>query len=322
MSVSLRLTVFAVVTALLATGSTSVAVTAGQATTLRVAVVPGDGGSVLYYAKDLGYFEKNGLNVQITSMTNGGAIVAAVAGGALDVGESNAVSIAQARLNGLSFRFFASSAVAQAPNPMSAAIMVANDSPIRSGADANGKTFAITGLKNLTQIEAEAWVDKTGGDSKTLHFLEVPLSQMTAGLAAHRFDLAFVVEPFIVSAVTAKQARIVGNALDSFAPRYMTVGWFSSDSWLNAHADAAARFARSIQQAAVWGNGHERESAEILAKYTGLSLDLASKMGRTHFGTEIDTGMLRPVVSQAVKYGVLEAPVDADDLLWPISHSR
>lgn len=39
--------------------------------------------------------------------------------------------------------------------------MVAKDSPIKGGRDLAGKTIAVNGLQNITQLASMAWIDQT-----------------------------------------------------------------------------------------------------------------------------------------------------------------
>jgi NitT/TauT family transport system substrate-binding protein len=288
---------------------------AQELTLLRVGALPTDGTSVVFYAKELGYFERAGLNVEITTMGSGPAIAAAVAGGALDIGIANVATVAQARARGLPMRFIAPSSIAE-PATMTDIVMVASDSTIRTGADLNGKIIAINGLKDLQQISASAWVDKHGGDSKTLHFVEIPIPQMAAALEAHRADAALDVEPFVSTARAQGQGKIIGDVLDGVGSRYMVTGWLALDPWLATHADAASRFIVAIRGAADWANGHHHESGVILVKNTKISADLVDTMARAKFGTVLDAAMLRPVLDGAVRYGVLNAQPDINAMIW------
>jgi NitT/TauT family transport system substrate-binding protein len=282
---------------------------------LRVGALPTDGTSVVFYAKELGYFERAGLNVEITTLGSGPAIAAAVAGGALDIGIANVATVAQARARGLPMRFIAPSSMAD-PATMTDIVMVASDSAIRTGADLNGKVIAINGLKDLQQISASAWVDKHGGDSKTLHFLEIPIPQMASALEAHRADAALDVEPFVSTARAQGQGKIIGDVLDGVGSRYMVTGWLALDPWLASHADAASRFVVAIRGAADWANSHHHESGVILVKNTKISADLVDTMARARFGTVLDAAMLRPVLDGAVRYGVLDTLPDVNAMIW------
>jgi len=282
---------------------------------IKVGTLPTDGCSVIFYAKELGFFQKNGLDVDIQTMPSGPAIAAAIAGGALDVGVANVATVAQARLHGLPLRYIAPSSMAE-PATMTDVVLVAADSTIRTGVDLDGKVVAINGLKDLQQITAMAWVDKHGGDSKTLHFVELPIPQMAAAVEAHRADAALDVEPFVSGARAEGQGKIIGDVLDGIAPRFMVVGWFALDPWIAAHNDATMRFALAMRQAAAWANTHHKESAAILVRNTKIPASAADTMARAQFGLSLDPAMIRPIVDAAVKYGVLDRPVDVNDLIW------
>lgn len=283
--------------------------------TVRVGTLPTDGCSVVYDAQELGLFAKHGLQVEISAMPSGPAISAAVAAGALDIGVANVATVAQARAHGVPLRFIAASSVAS-PATMTDVVLVAAGSPIRTGADLNGKTVAINGLKDLQQITASAWVDKHGGDARTLRFVEIPIPQMAAAVEAHRADAALDVEPFVSAAKARGIGRVVGNVLDGVAPRFMIVGWLATDPWLQAHPDLAARYAAAIREAAEWANAHPRESAAILVRNTKVPASVAGTMARARFGLTLEPALIQPVIAAAVRYGVLERPVDAAELVW------
>jgi NitT/TauT family transport system substrate-binding protein len=295
--------------------STTLAASAQTLVPVKVGTLPTDGCSVIYYAKELGFFQKNGLDVDITAMSSGPAIAAAVAGGSLDIGVANVATVAQARLRGLPLRYIAPSSIA-APETMTDVVLVPSDSTVKTGADLNNKIVAINGLKDLQQITASAWVDKHGGDSKTLHFIEMPIPQMAAALEAHRADAALDVEPFVSGAKALGQGKVIGDVLDGVGPRYMVVGWLAMDPWITAHADTVARFATALRQAAIWANSHHKESAAILVRNTKVPAAVADTMARAQFGLTLDPALIRPIVDAAVKYGVLDKPVDVADLIW------
>jgi NitT/TauT family transport system substrate-binding protein len=280
---------------------------------VNVGQIPFEANGTLYYALQLGYFKDAGLDVHITTLNSGPTVAAAVAGGTIDIGVANVATIAQAHNRGLPFRFIAPGALST-PTSMTNVIMVAKDSPIRSAADLNGKTIAINGLKDLQQISVASWIDKHGGDSKTIKFVEIPGSQMAAAVASHRVDAAKGDEPFITA--SKSEIRILGNVMDGIAPRFMIIGWFSTDQWINSHGDVAARFAAAIGKAGQWANTHDRESLAILLQNVKVDADTARSMSRSRFGVTLDPVMMQPVLDAGLKYDVLERPVAAADLIW------
>jgi NitT/TauT family transport system substrate-binding protein len=126
------------------------------------------GGAAIYFAQELGFFKKAGLDVDIQTVTNGAAAANAVLSGALDISEGNVLSIALAHEKGLPLTFVAPLANYSSNAPTSL-LMVDKSSPITSGADLNGKTLAVNGLSDITQIAAEGWIDAHGGDARSVH---------------------------------------------------------------------------------------------------------------------------------------------------------
>ena len=286
---------------------------AADKVTLNVAAIPIDPSANVYYALEQGYFQNAGLDVRITPMTSGPAVVAAIASGAADIGVSNVTSLAAARLHGIPLRFIAAAAVTT-PDTQTDLLMVPKDSTIQTGADLNGKTVAISGIKSFQQVSASAWIDKHGGDAHTVKFIEVPFPEMGAALDAHRIDAAMTTEPF--SSADLATARSLGPALQSVAPTYMLLGWAATDDWLKTHADVAAKFATAMRQASQWANVHHKESAAILVKYTKITPAVAGRMARTAYGTEVTTALIAPPIDASVRYGIIDKAVPAEDLIW------
>ena len=84
----------------------------GQALpTIRVASPPSEDAAPLLYALHEGLFTKYGVNVQLTQMTSGSAIAAAVAGKAVDVGFSSLQAIISGHVRGVPFELVTRRAV-------------------------------------------------------------------------------------------------------------------------------------------------------------------------------------------------------------------
>jgi ABC-type nitrate/sulfonate/bicarbonate transport system substrate-binding protein len=124
------------------------------------------------------------------------------------------------------------------------------------------------------------------------------------------------VEPFVTASSSAGITRSLGNVLDGLGLPYMIIGWLSTDAWLQAHPDIAKTFVRAMREAAVWGNAHHKESAEIIASVYKLDPDVTAKMNRATYGLTIEPKLLQPVIDGAQKYGILASPVAAADLIW------
>ena len=124
-------------------------------TKVRAVGIPIDVSGAIYYAVDLGIFEKVGLDVDLTSMGSGAAVAPAVAGGTADIGSSNFISLAQGHERGIPFLMVAPSGEYTSKSP-STELVVAKDSAIKTAKDLTGKIVAVTSLNNIAQITCSA----------------------------------------------------------------------------------------------------------------------------------------------------------------------
>jgi NitT/TauT family transport system substrate-binding protein len=283
--------------------------------TIRIGAAPTDATAQHLYAQDLGMFSAAGLSAEISPMRTSASLIAAIVGGSLDIMTSTVVSIALAHNKGIDMRVIAEGNVYDGPPPQ-AAIVVAPNSTIKNGADLNGKTVAVNGLGDLTQVAIAAWIDANGGDSKSVKLIEVPFSGVGAALAQGRIDAALLVEPFTSAARAQGQIKILGDPQAAIGRGYMVTGWYAKADWLNANRDTARRFVDVMLQTAKWGNAHHPESAAILAKYVGMTADAIQSSPRAVYGEKpIQPAMIQPVLDFSTKYIGLDK-TSAAALIW------
>jgi NitT/TauT family transport system substrate-binding protein len=298
----------------LALGSTASVPAFAAPLTINVISLPSDTAGTLYYAADLGYFKAAGLDVHITNMTASPPIVAAVAAGAGDIGFSVVTSTAIARERGIPVRFIAPGAM-WVTALATAQLVVAKDSTLQSAASFNGKTIAITGLADLTYYGTKAWIDRNGGDTSSVKWVELSFPEMAAAVEQHRVDGAMIAEPFLEAAKAS--VKFVAPVDDAIAPHFMSTGWIATDAWIKAHPAAAAKFAAVMRQTAVWANAHQKESAQILLHHTRITAETAATMNRVTYATTLDPKLLQPSIDAAAKYSTTPLRVTpANELIW------
>jgi NitT/TauT family transport system substrate-binding protein len=281
--------------------------------TLRIVVIPVDGMAEVYYAREMGFFKKAGLNVEIAPITNGAAIISAVVSGAADIGGSNVSSIAIAYKQHIPLTIVGVGGVYNTAAPTSIC-MVAKNSPLRSARDLNGKVVGTNGLRNIAEFAPRAWIDKNGGDSSTVKFVELPFSDMGTALTEGRIDAAVVIEPFIPDAMAG--GRLLSNCFDGVATRYALTGFFATSDWAKSHASAVAKFQDVMRATAIWARSNHAASAAILSKETHVALELIGRATRSDYGTDLDPALFQPVIDVTAKYLGLFAPFPATELLY------
>ena len=281
---------------------------------LKIETIPFDAGSEVFYAKDMGFFAKGGLDVTITPINNGPAIAAAVASGAVDIGFSNPLSIAVAYKRGLPFVFISPAAMYSSKSP-STTLMVLKDSPIKTAADLNGKTVGINGLKSISQYGPAIWIEKNGGDASSVKWVEIPPAEGPEALQSHRVDALIIAEPQITQARAT--SRVLANAYDAIGVDYMLAGYFTSRTWADANPEALRRFVAVMRETAKWANANPDKSAAILAKYTSLDPSIIAQSSRAQFGDTLTPAMIQPLIDLAAHYGAIQA-FPAQELIYPV----
>ncbi len=138
-----------------------------------------------------------GLTTVTTRGNLGGAnVLRALKAGAIDIGFANVVSLAGELQHGAPLVLLAPGEVYNSASPTSALVQ-APATDYRTGSDLNGKTIASpSGKGSLGALGPELWIDKNGGDSKTVTMVTgYALADIPAALASGKLDAAELTEP-------------------------------------------------------------------------------------------------------------------------------
>jgi NitT/TauT family transport system substrate-binding protein len=291
-----------------------VPVSADAPAVVRVGATGNDTAAEVYYADDLGMFKKRGIEVQIQNLRNGAAEAAAVAGGALDVGEQNVVSMSHAHERGLPFKFIAP-AGEYVSSASTTSMVVAKKSAIKSGKDLEAKTVAVNALGDLTQIGASAWIEKHGGDPAKVKFIEMPAAEIGAAVGRGTVDAGVVPEPSLTMAEDAGQVKVLAQPYDAIGDRFLINGWFASEDWVKKNPATAKKFAEAIYEAGKWANAHRSESAKILDKHSRADAAVIARMRRAVYGERFDPKAMQNVIDAAVRFKALGKSFSAGELI-------
>jgi NitT/TauT family transport system substrate-binding protein len=279
---------------------------------IRFGASPFEAQGIAYYAQELGYYKRAGLNVDVQIYPGGAAILAAIAGGSLQIGFSNPLPLANARERGLKFVFIAPGYLFDFNDPPRSMLVVGPNSTIRGGKDLNGKTVAGTAVTSVDTIAAYTWIDAHGGDSSTVKFVELPQGAMGDAVATGRVDAATISEPALGAAIEAGKVRNLGYAYGTLGKRVMISGIFSTEEWATKHPEAVKRLQEAGNAAAAWAVKNPEAAAAILLKYTKISIP---RVYEYHAKT-LDPKLIQPVLDGALRYKFLRAPMDAREIIW------
>jgi NitT/TauT family transport system substrate-binding protein len=278
---------------------------------LRVGTGSVEANAQIFYAADMGFFKKNGLDVEVVKLRSGTTTMAAIVAGDLQCGVANVLSLGAAHQRGVPLVLIAPGAYYDS-NAATTTMVVAPDSTAKSAKDLNGKAVAVISVGGLDQLALDAWVDRTGGDLTSVKAIEVPPSAMAESLARGTIAAAVMNDPEMSQAIEAKQVKLLANGYDAIAKLFMQTAWFSTQDWLDKNKDVAKRFGDALIAGGAWGMANSDQAAVILAKWTGSK----EAKPRIRFANKLDPALIQPVYDSAAKYKLLAGAVTASDFTW------
>jgi NitT/TauT family transport system substrate-binding protein len=273
---------------------------------------PIEGDSIIFLAQSQGYFARAGVNVEVSTMSSGAAIAAAIVSGQVTIGSINTISLAIAHQNGVKLKIVAPGVLYDSRAPV-AKLFVLKASPVRRALDLTNKTVAVNVLGGSSQIGVQAWVDANGGSSPTVRWVEMPYSSMLAALTANRVDAAVLGEPAMSAA--SESARALAAPYDAIASSWLVTTYVASEDWFKLHPDVAKRMQTALKQTAAWMNANSQQSAAAIIGITKQDPAEFARSTHAHFGDVADSSLLQPAIDVAARYHVLKSAFPASELL-------
>jgi NitT/TauT family transport system substrate-binding protein len=302
-------------TALAATAITRTAFAQATLEKLKVAGPPTEDATNIYYAVKNGLFGRAGLDVEMINTSSGTAATTAMITGTYDISRTSVMPLLTAHTRGIPIVIVGPELLTVGNNPF-ALLQIPVDSALRTGADLNGKTMGVPALNDQNSLATRAWVDKNGGDWRSLKFTEIPNSALEAALVQHRVDAAVLQQPALAASLAAGTSKTLGNAYSAIAQTYMSGCYAARSDWAVAHADALRRFNSVMASATNYIQSHLQESAPLVVELTKIELATAQKMHRAINATTLDAALIQPLIDAAVRYEHLQRGFPAREVLW------
>jgi NitT/TauT family transport system substrate-binding protein len=282
--------------------------------TLKVGYLPLTDFLGMYAAIEQGYLADEGLNLELQAMAGGATIIPAIVGGSLDFGISNYVSVIVANGQGVKIKAFSDSAYGTKASPPFA-IIVKKDSPIKTAKDLNGKKVAVNTRNGIVHVGVMEWIERNGGDPKTVQYVELPFPQMPPAITQGQVDAAAPTEPF-VTVSTSQDAAVLSYYLTDLRDPCAISGFISTDDWITKNRDAAQAFHRANTKGMDWVSKNEKTAREYAAKYAKLDPAIAAKINLATLRSTPLVDAVQFWVDMTKKWGLLDknSTLKAEDL--------
>ncbi|MBW9214659.1 ABC transporter substrate-binding protein [Mumia sp. zg.B53] len=281
---------------------------------VTVGVIPIVDTAPIWLGKEKGFFEDEGIDLEIETTTGGAAAVPGVVSGDFDFAFGNVVSLMVGADQGLPLTFVTNGTSSAGVEPDFGAVLVPGDSPVKTPKDLAGKTVSVNNLKNIGDTTIRAAIETDGGDPEDVKFVEVPFPEAPAALANDQVDAIWVLEPFMSAALADGARAVTYNYLD-MSPELDIAGYFTTTEYAGKNNDLVERFSRAMNKSLDYAGDNDQEVRDIVGTYTEIDEPTRAKMVLPVFRSEFDEASMEKLGTAAVKYGTLKNEPDLDALL-------
>lgn len=268
---------------------------------IRIAGVPTDDMTNIFYAIKSGMYQKAGLDVETVTTPTGAVATEAVISGTYEIGKGSLIAVLLAHLKGLPITIIGNGNVWNPKAPFSL-MLVPADSPVKTGADLNGQTLGVASLNDINSLAMNAWIDKNGGDSRTIKWVEIPNSAGGTALAQHRIAATMLQEPALSAALATGTVRVLAPAYSAISDHFAITVYFAQPDWAAQHSATIKKWTRVTYDAAAYTNTHHAETAAMMAEVTKIPFEIISKMSRNTSATNTDPAAIQSCIDLAAKY--------------------
>jgi len=275
--------------------------------------------AAMFVAMEKGFFKAEGLELETVPMAGGAVIVQGVTSGDLQFGWTNVISLYQAYVEGFDFKLIAGGATNVRGSNETHAIVVGKDSSIKSAKDLEGKTVAVNTLNNIVHLMAMAWVDKNGGTSSKIKFVEIPFPQMEPALVAGKVDAISVQEPFAAVAARKPETRVLSNPWGDVTAKFLIASWFASEKWIQNNKSTAQAFVRAINRGIDAIHADKAGARAAMIKWAGLNPEMVGKIGLPLFEKAVNEKDVQATIDLTIKYKFITRALKAREVISDIA---
>lgn len=287
---------------------------------LRFAYLLADSMLPIMAAQKAGAYEKAGIELELTEVQGGPAVVAAIAAGEADIGYAAPVPPINARLNGVNVKMVLALGHEVDPDKKFIWLVASKASGVKSLADIKGMKVSFNANGGLCEL---AWRDHlmaAGVSFDEVERVVLPFPQQEAALEQAGIDAACTVNPFYSSIIAndgvGATVLAEGMLADEKAPVINDV-IFASDEYIAANREVLKKFAgvTDASRREMLADRAKEETAAV--EFLGLTRETAKtfQMPVVKSTMAISTSDVQKLLDSMYKTGMLPEPVTADDIV-------
>jgi NitT/TauT family transport system substrate-binding protein len=294
--------------------SNDTAVSAGglERTKIKISVMPTIDLAPFHLALKNNYFKQEGLDVEWSNAQSGGASVARLTSGEVDIAYSSWTPFFVAKSKGAAdIKLVAD---ASSAGPGSTMVVAMPTSSVKSVRDMQDKRVAVTAQNTISDLMIKSVLKTNGIDHTTIKWAEIPFPQTAERLKKGDVDAAFVTEPFLTGAQKSVGAVPVFDTAQGPTANMPTAGFGSTAKFVKENPKTLAAFQRVMQKAT--DEAKDRGKIEpLIQDFAKVDADTAKLATLLTFSSTLDASRIQRVPDLMLEFGVIPEKIDVNDMI-------
>ncbi len=204
-------------------------------------------------------------------------------------------------------------------NPKTEAIVVPENSDIKTVADLKGKRVALNKGSDVNYLLVSA-LENAGLSYKDVKAIYLPPADARAAFQRGAVDAWVIWDPYYAEVETNAKARLIKNA-EGLVPHYTF--YLSSRKFADTYPQTAKQVVDQLGTLSDWANKNPDEAAKILSTSTGLPQPIWQRaIARMPFGAERMTPEVfkeqQALADKFTQIGLLPVKVNVASATWPL----
>jgi len=216
----------------------------------------------IFVAKELGMFEKRGIDATLNQINSSAQTVASLRSASVTIATGPGAPVIDAIAKGVTDFTFLGEAM---PHTV---LEVWVQPHIRSVKDLVGKTISSTNPNSLGDLMIGIWLKKNGIKKSDVNVVYLGgLSNLVSAMKAGKTDATLILPPLGEQLIPSGQKKLT----DLRDIAYSNQAWTATKSYVNANAEAVQRFVAAVIEATAVTKRDKQKVLPVLPKYTGVT---------------------------------------------------
>jgi NitT/TauT family transport system substrate-binding protein len=269
-----------------------------------------------HIAQQEGFFEDEGLEVEIVPGADPAANMAMAVSGEADLVTASWGVMTTSIASGVPVKAVAGNGIVS-PTGDNSGVMVRPDSDIDGVRGLAGKTVGMVSINSGGDIPMLQAMIAEGGDPSAITQVNVPYAGMQAALEQGTVDAVFPADNFYHQMVEAGY-KVVSNPIREYQAYSSGTLWAATDQWLQANPETAEKFSAALGEAISYYSDPENVESVRAITAEVKSVDVAAVNPKTYATLDpafyVEAG--QKLIDAYEELGLVKDPKTAEEMIW------